>query len=254
MGRELSAKQITDCFGRSGAIYLRDSEAEKIQDFLATGDPIFHVTGKPGTGKTATVRSALAGMECQYVNYLLEPAIGRVLGRSKAEVVVIDEFDKYLEERRRECLKILLGLRGKGIKVVTISNDLKIGNLRFKPYTAKELGELIRMKMDELGGRVMSEETVEFLAKRHERGGDVRALFKAIATAAAKKNEAFLEIRDFIEVERRMKRGIHHEMAERIKNEELNRTKAYGRYLLECEELAIPPVTKTEFNIMFDMC
>lgn len=253
MDTKPQARQIAECFGRNDVVYLREDETERIKAFLSTGELLFHITGRPGTGKTATVRSALAGMEYQYVNYFLEPGIGGVLRRSRAEVVVIDEFDKYLEERRRECLKALLGLRGRRIKVITISNDLKMGNLRFKPYTAEELGKLIRLKMAELGNAVMGEETVQFLAKRHERSGDVRTLFKTIATAASKKNKGFLEIRDFIDAERRTERGIHHEMTERIKSEELDRRKAYGKYLLECEELAITPVTKTEFNIIFDM-
>lgn len=249
----MDVKQIIGCFSRSRTIYLRNRESEIIQIFLRSEEMILHITGSPGTGKTATVQKALEDTKYVYVNYFLEPEIEKILGKTKTGVAVIDEFDKYLEERRSWCLKMLLRLREKEMKVITISNGLKMGNLRFKPYTAKDLSDILDLKMKEIGCEIMSKETVNFLAKRHERNGDIREMFKMICSVIGKKNEPFLEIRDFLQTERRIDGGIQYEMVGRIKNNELNRKRAYGMYLIECEGMAIPPITKTEFNMIFDM-
>lgn len=272
----MKAKDIVDRFSTHTAIYLREKESQQLTAFLASKDPIFHVTGSPGTGKTATVKSVLSGISFTYVNYFLEPKIAPVLRKSKPKVAVIDEFDKYFEEKRNECVRLLLYLRSKGKKVVTISNDLRMGNLRFQPYTAAEMAEMLRRKMDAVGGEFMSRECVEFLAKKYEKSGDARALFKAVVTALVRKAEECdqdgegdvrieenkgnapqqhisLGIRDFIESEKTPERGLHHELARKIKAAGLNKTKGYGKYLEECEECGIPPVTKGDFFMLFDM-
>ncbi|ELA42165.1 uncharacterized protein VICG_00808 [Vittaforma corneae ATCC 50505] len=188
MSIQSNVEQAIRCFTNCKKIYLREREIQGISDFLLSDDSIFHITGNPGTGKTATVRDVLQNKKFEYVNYFSEPELRSILERSKTEIIVIDEFDRYLEEKRQECLRLLVSLKNKNKKIITISNNLKMGNMRFKPYTADELKGIIKMKMEnELGRHIMDEECIAFLAKKHEKAGDLRGLFKTILNAISKK-------------------------------------------------------------------
>lgn len=308
MDVRISVEQAVKCFTGCKKIYLRDEEVRRVNAFLLSEDSIFHVTGNPGTGKTATVRSILRDRNFAYVNYFSEPEMRSVLEKSKAGIIVIDEFDKYLEEKKQECLRLMVSLKNKNKKVITISNNLRMGNVRFRPYTAGELKRIMRMKMeDELGGCIMDEQCMEFLAKKHEKTGDLRGLFKAILNAISKKeveNTAeiqsekcienkgkesaskensknrecakymgktrrkransvqsrgglakccILGIKDFIENEKLGEKSIHHQIICKVKEIKSSKANAYKEYLAECDQLSIPHVTKSDFNMIFDM-
>lgn len=282
MASPVTLQQVIQSFTDCKNVYLRDREIKEIRKFLSGEEPILHITGSPGTGKTATVRSALSEEEFEYANYFSEPCIKKLLEGTKKRTVVIDEFDKYYTEKKKECLKLLINLRKQEKRTITISNNLRMGNLRFGPYTADQLKRIIRLKMEkEIGSLIMGEACIEFLAKRHEKTGDVRGLFQAVLQAilqaiskkgskdskisndlsnsplaimkSAENETIFLEIKDFIVTEKAMEQSIHHKIINKIKESELSRIKAYKEYLTECTELSIPCITRTDFDIIFEM-
>ena len=60
-------------------VYGRATERQHIQSFLEGPDTVLHVTGKPGTGKTCTVKHMLNSARYTYINYYYEPKINEVL-------------------------------------------------------------------------------------------------------------------------------------------------------------------------------
>lgn len=249
-------KDIVNCFTNSSKVYLRESEIQQIRKFINSKNQILHITGNPGTGKTASVCSILKNTRFEYINYFSERQIKQKLEKTKSKIVVIDEFDKYFEEKKQECLKILIKLKNNK-KIITISNNLRMGNIRFKPYSYSELKQIIELKIEaEIGNKIMDSECINFLAKKYEKTGDLRSVFKAILNAISNMNEVLdrkLTIKDFIETVETNEKGIHRKIISKIKQNELKRTLAYKAYLKECDETGIPCIIKSDFNILFDM-
>lgn len=263
-------------FSECNTIYGRDLECDKIKEFLNSSEPILHITGSPGTGKTATVKWILSCESFLYFNYFNESKINlKQIKESKANVVVIDEFDKFLEEKKSECLKTINCIRFSKKKLITISNNLKMGNVRFKPYSSSDIERILNEKINlEIGCKIMDQKCVLFLAKKYEKSGDLRLLFKAIMTAIARNdtvkaldkvamndiNESLkdgssdylIKITDFINTEKRSEQSIHHEMIVKTKNVTLSTSASYQQYLIECEDLSIIPLSKTDFNTIFE--
>lgn len=255
------AKAI-ECFSNTRTIYLREMEIEKIKRFMASTETILHITGRPGTGKTAVVRNVLLEESYEYVNYFTEPDIGKRLKNSKEQIVVIDEFDKYVEEKKKECLRSVLLLRKQGKKLITISNDLRIGNIRFQPYSLEELEIILKKKMEnELGKRIMNEKCISFVAKKYEKTGDLRGLFCCIQNLLSRKDESkgennqnteyLLEIADFVENGRKSIESVHHKIIAKIRSETGSKKTAFKMYLKECSDLSISSMSKMEFEMAF---
>lgn len=253
--------KIIECFSSTREIYLRDKETKTIKEFLKSPDLILHITGSPGTGKTATVRNLLAKRKHLYVNYFSELNIGMRLKKCKECIVIIDEFDKYLEEKKQACLQAIIHLKNCSKKVITISNNLRMGNIRFQPYSYEELVQILTVKMKkEIGRCIMDQKCVSFLAKKHERDGDLRRMFKSILDALSKKSFSkteesgyLLDVSDFIRNEKQEKHGIHHEIISKIKEEQLNKLLAFKSYINECNEMSILSISKADFDMIFEM-
>lgn len=261
------------CFSECSQIYGRKEECKKIKDFLKSTNFILHITGIPGTGKTSVVKWALSSKPFLYLNYFNESEI--VLKKNSPKIVVIDEFDKFFEEKKIECLKFLNLVRKSKTKLITISNDLKMGNVRFKPYDCTEIDQILTEKMNtEIGTEIMDQKCRSFLIKKYGKTGDLRALFKVIVAAISKKQSKsemeqntnaqvdecefkasnnLLEISDFLSSEKLTEQGIHHQIVSSIKNDTLGSQESFKKYLIECEELSITPLPKTDFNIILEM-
>ena len=105
------------CFSECNRIYGRDEECNRINDFLNSNDYILHITGSPGTGKTSTVKWILSSKSYLYMNYFNETKI--TLNKKAPKIVVLDEFDKFYEEKKVECLKFLNLIRKSKKKLIT---------------------------------------------------------------------------------------------------------------------------------------
>lgn len=256
----MTMEKIVRCFKASsdGCPYRRDLEIDAIKEFLCINAPILHITGGPGTGKTCTVMWALRSTEFLYVNYFLEGNMNAALRRCSYTVVVIDEFDRYLEEKRSECLRNILSLRGKGKKVITISNNLRLGTMTFKPYTSSEIVAILKEKMSqELGVQVIDDAALMFLSKKFEKTGDLRLVFKAILDAYSKREgtgaeDCQLRLEDFVERRKTVEKGIHHEFIDKLREAGLSKSLAYRNYMKECESVALMPLQRHDFDIIFD--
>ncbi|KAM0681340.1 Origin recognition complex [Glugoides intestinalis] len=257
------AKAI-ECFSTTRTVYLREIEMNKIKRFINSSETILHITGRPGTGKTAVVRYALSEEKYEYMNYFNELDIGKRLKDSKEQLFVIDEFDKYLEEKKKECLRSVLLLRKQGRKLITISNDLRIGNIRFQPYTLEELETILKKKMEtELGKRIMDDKCISFVAKKYEKAGDLRGLFCCIQGTLSMKDELkrenkqnseyLLEIEDFVENRRKNIQSVHHKIITKIKAETMSKKTGFKMYLNECDALSISSMSRMEFEMAFDI-
>lgn len=257
-------EKIIQCFKASSddCLYGRDSEVAAIRRFIDSELSILHIAGSPGTGKTCTVRWALRNTEFVYANYFLEASMNSALKRCLHKIVVIDEFDKYLEEKRAECLKNILLLKSKGRKVITISNTLRLESINFKPYTSSEIFGILKEKVDkELDMHVIEDAALVFLSKKFEKTGDLRSVFKAILNACLKKvsthtlyEDGKLELRDFVTGKEVVSdKGIHHELIGKIRGTELNRKQAYKNYMKECGVMALMPLSRPDFDLIFDI-
>lgn len=257
-------EKIIQCFKASsdGCLYGRDSEVAAIKKFMRSELPVLHITGNPGTGKTCAVRWALRSTRFLYVNYFLEASMSSALKQAHHKVVVIDEFDKYLEEKKAECLKNILFLKSKGKKVITISNSLRLGSIVFKPYTSSEIVKILKEKMDkELGMQVIDDLALVFLSKRFEKTGDLRLVLKAILDAYLKREnlhtvcgDHILRLEDFVErKEAGAEKGIHHELISKAREAELGRRQAYKDYMKECNAMSLMPLSRMDFEMIFDL-
>lgn len=265
------------CFTECNRIYGRKDECKQIKEFLKSNEQILHITGSPGTGKTTIVKWILPKDSFLYLNYFNEPKI--TLNNKAPKIIVFDEFDKFQEERKSECLKFLNQIRKLKKKLITISNDLKMGNIRFKPYSINETEQILKEKISlEIGIEIMDQKCMAFLAKKYGEKGDLRALFKVIVAILSRKNNTIeleidnltenqnnktnmkspdstylLDIKDFITTVKVTESGIHHQIIEKIKNNTVGQKESFKKYLEECEELSLTPLPKTDFNTILEM-
>lgn len=269
---------IIQCFQENSKIYGRTQEIEQVEHFLGSKNSILHITGCPGSGKTFTVLKILENRSFLYLNYYNNDTINLAIkeyvnfynpnkkdstklincSKKKEKIIVIDEFDKYLQEKKKECLKNIILLKSKNIKLITISNDLRMGNIRFLPYSTSELKFILKEKMEnELKEQVIDDVALMYLIKKHGKNGDLRAILKRITDVFSQKNEQInnrLKIGDVIEkVENCTLNGIHHELIHKIKEESFERCKAFQNYIKECKSISISHLEKNDFDVIYDM-
>lgn len=236
-------------------IYGRMVEKKRIEDFINTEDHVLHITGKPGTGKSCTVRNVLKNIKYAYVNYYHERKIGSLLKNIKENLVVIDEFDRYFSEKKGECMKYLSGLKQTGKKVITISNNLKMGDLKFVPYNAFEIKQILLEKINnEIGQAIIADNALTYLSKKFEKSGDLRLVFKFVFEILNKmENDSFMiKVTDlFNKSEIKTEKNVHHEIIMKIIDE--GEKEVYSSYLKECSLFNIPILTKQDFEMVYEM-
>jgi len=165
----------------SSHFYGRDREIAKLREFIESDRDILHVTGNPGTGKTAAIRHALRNEEYEYMNYYYTPSVYSNVRKTSKRFVVIDEYDKFFDEKKSECRKVLILLKKNRQRLITIGNDLKHANVEFLPYTKGEIVGIIEKKIaEEIGASIMSRGVMEMISKKFENKGSMRACFKFI--------------------------------------------------------------------------
>lgn len=251
-------KAFSTTSGRA-VVYGREEEKRRIQAFLCGEERALHVTGPPGTGKTCTILGVLEGTEHAYINYYFEPNVSRVLNGLSARIVVIDEFDKYFAEKKSECMKNTIRMSKRGTKLITISNNLRMGHLKFGPYGSKEILCILNEKIArEIGAEIAEKPALAYIAKKFDRCGDMRVLFKFILEAILRKKEdsggCKLLLGDCTASGTSDSgKNIHHQMISKIAADGVRVSEAYGAYLKECETMGIPVFGRHDFDMVFEM-
>ncbi|KAI5149006.1 hypothetical protein ENBRE01_0668 [Enteropsectra breve] len=254
-------KRIQDSFGSGAAsrIYGREKEQEKIKSFLISKESLLHITGKPGVGKTHTLLSILASQDYFYLNYYHHPNIGTLIAKASQKIIVIDEFDRYYLEKKNECTKSILKTRKKQQKLITISNDLKMGNLKFMPYDPLEISSIIRAKIEkEIGAEIIEEKCMSAITKNIGKNGDLRQVFKYILLLLSKKYEngeaLYLKLTDLLTAPKKDETtSVHHQMIKNAKRDEPSIANAFKAYVQECKNLHLAPFTRQDFSTLYEV-
>nr|AGE96232.1 hypothetical protein ECU09_0220 [Encephalitozoon cuniculi] len=257
-------KRLYDSFSCSGAsVYLREEETLAIRSFLGSKSPVLHICGNPGTGKThVTVHTV--GNSFLYLNYYNENDIFGRIKSSNTSVVIIDEFDKYYNERRNECIQAMCYLRTRQ-KLITISNDLTISGdvLFFKPYSSSDMEKILTQKVsEESSSPILNPTAIKIISKRVGPSGDLRQLLRYVQEIVGKKivEGGAVEISPedvFPEKESTEERpsNVHHSIISSLisGNKRVSKMELYSRYLKECQEMEISSYDRTDFNIIYDI-
>ncbi len=241
-----------------GEIYLRENEKNRIKDFLDSKKSILHINGNPGTGKTCVVLKLLENRKFHYFNYFHEENLGKCLKniimcpkKSMGKIIVIDEFDKYYNAKRKECLRYLNNIEKKKIKVIAISNNLNFGDITFLPYGRDEIKEIIRKKIESESPSVIEENALDFISKKFEKSGDLRLVQKYIFEVLGKMNELPIRMCNLIEAPNEsQEKNLQHEIIKKIV---INESGGYQKYKKECLHIGIPELTKIEFEMVSDI-
>ncbi|KAI5168703.1 hypothetical protein PAEPH01_0349 [Pancytospora epiphaga] len=246
--------------GVVGEVYGRKQEREKIEDFLKSDRKVLHIVGRPGTGKTCTVLSTLCGCDHIYVNFFHEPNIGKILKKADVKIVVIDEFDRYFVEKKEEAMRYVIRLGNKGAKLITISNNLRMGNLEFCPYDSKAILSIINLKIkNELGMELIEEPALMYLSKKYGNTGDLRLMFKSILDMFVRKavsGDLKLGLVDCLPKViqgNSENRNIQHQIIMETATNGMSLTDAYVLYLEKCGTMGLPIFTRQDFSMVFEM-
>ena len=255
----ICAKGI-DAFDDTGCtrIYGREQEKQAIRSFLEGDSLLLHITGRPGTGKSCTVKSVLGDRAHLYINYLHEGSVAARLRRSTADLVVIDEFDRYFSEKKSECTGQLATLRRRKVKLVTISNNLQMKSLRFEGYRPPQIEAILREKMQaEIGCVPVEPAALKLIARTYGRNGDLRAVFRCTRELLAKLDAGHpaIAIGDVItETTASTDRSIQREIIRNaLENKGEAGSDAYARYLKECAAFRLPVLNRQEFTMLCEV-
>ncbi|ADM12151.1 uncharacterized protein Eint_090210 [Encephalitozoon intestinalis ATCC 50506] len=256
-------KRLYDSFFCSRTIYLREEETLAIKSFLHSKRPVLHICGNPGTGKTHVTVNTIEG-SFLYLNYYSESDIFSKIKNSNSPVVVIDEFDKYYNERRNECMQAMHYLRSRQ-KLITISNDLRMSGdvLFFRPYSSSDMEKILAQKtLKESAEAILSPIAIKIVSKRIGPSGDLRQLFRYVQEIVGRKimegGSLEIDLEDIpLEKENLDSKpnNVHHSIITSLisKNKKASRMEIYSKYLRECQEMKISSHDRTDFNIIYDI-
>lgn len=179
------------------------------------------------------------------------------------KIVVIDEFDKYYDEKKKECLKTIYFIKNNGFKLITISNNLRMGNIKFLPYTSTEMITILKNKMaNEIECSAVDNVALAYLIKKYGSSGDLRSVIKKLLECIlrlnnskdANSNDIFVRLPDVIDSQNKdFVKSIHHEIIHKIKENEYCEKKAFKKYLKECDVLHLIALERADFNIVYDL-
>ncbi|EPR79334.1 hypothetical protein SLOPH_1773 [Spraguea lophii 42_110] len=226
-------------------LFLRHNEVKKIREFLSSKEKILHISGNPGTGKTFTVKATLKNRKYKILNFFRDN-ITKNIKSSKNKLLVIDEFDKYYQTHKDECINCINSHQN---KIITISNDLTISSniLYFKPYTTEEMIFILENKLKELNIKI-SEDILKYISKDIEYAGDIRKSFNYIQTLVKNnKNITFIDIIKNNQKEE-TNENLHYKIIKKIINDEnIEENNYYSEYYIRCKEYKIIQHTKNDF-------
>lgn len=244
---------------KSAEICLREREIATIHSFLRSNQPVLHICGNPGTGKTHVATRILRS--AFYINYYGSSGVLDKVRRTSKSVVIIDEFDKYYTEKRSESLQVMCLLKESGKKLVTLSNNLRISTdaLFFEPYTSSDMEKILVQRLGD--SSVMAPTVVKIISRRLGASGDLRLLFKFMQDVLERKiaNDDASEISpEDLVLERekpRSRSNIHHDIINRLMSSDRRRARVelYSEYLRECADMEIQSHDRMDFNIIYDI-
>ena len=244
-------KKARNAFHRSnsGSIYLREEEVGKIETYLGSKRNILHICGNPGAGKTFVVLNTVSCIEHTYVNFFRSPKILSKIKASNTPCFIIDEFDKYEQERAGECKNLIAYVLENKKKLITISNYLNRNEnvLFFKPYLPEEIEKIVLLKLqNEVGKDVLDTCKIKILSKKFPTG-DIRQVYEHCIKLICGKKPASNNIGEHEpNIHKRMIRELIEGTSVRKKND------IFAKYLEKCKRLNIPACDRSDFSCIYD--
>ncbi|RVD91738.1 hypothetical protein TUBRATIS_17930 [Tubulinosema ratisbonensis] len=241
--------EVLNCFNRSNTqnLYLRKEEIKSIKEFLNSKEKILHICGKPGTGKTLTIKHILKNKHYNFYNAYSD--LTKLLSLSikiPKKLTIIDEFDILEKNHKKESEKIIESFLKSKHKLITISNYLGSNEnvLFFKPYTSEEIEEILLLKFkNELKNEILNPIKIKIIAKKST-DGDLRKTFDKVINELAGENEVNIEEES----------NVHKEIVKEIVNrsKKKNQIELYEIYLEKCKELKIKAYERSDFILVCD--
>ncbi|KAF9763471.1 hypothetical protein NGRA_1244 [Nosema granulosis] len=239
-------------------IYKRETEIDKITTFLKSKEKILNIVGVPGTGKTSTVLNLCKKIKKHiYLNFYKEPNLKKIVLKKKYDLVIIDEFDKFHQSKLADCRFVIHHITSQGSKLITLGNDLELESsaIFFKPYTSKEIEEVVQLKMEkEVGKQILSNLDLKILCRTYSTSGDMRNIFKFIVSnfnqdieMVEVKRQSSCTVNDSTEEDV----SIHHRIIQKLNNIG-SRVRAFKMYLNECEDYGVPPLSRMMFYELYE--
>lgn len=262
--KDFDRKELQKKFklGNTNVIYGRKKEIKQINEFTNSRKYILHVSGKPGTGKTCTTINFLEakGIKYEYFNYFQKNINVSDIDGCKKKVVVIDEFDKFYEENKNKCVAILVSLRKKNIKLITLSNNLIVNKknyvnnknvqvMTFLPYTKKEIFEIL----EKIVKNKINKEILTYVSAKYENTGDLRDVFKIMSILLQQSvisMDAVIKCNKTIKTQQN--NSMHHKIILEYMEKENTKNDIFKKYLEECKKFKINGFDRKEFEIVYE--
>ncbi|KAF5140481.1 cdc6-related aaa superfamily atpase [Vairimorpha ceranae] len=249
-------KKIREIFSSASLnFYKREDVIEKVNNFInSKSDNILHLTGNPGSGKTSLAKYVCRNKKHMFINAYNENIKKLILLNHKNKIWIIDEFDKVNDSKF-----IINYIKTHNKKLITLSNSLNNFkclneiNISLRPYTSKEIEDILHLKCEEVGEKFLNEFEIKFIAKMFGRTGDMRLVFNFIrdnydkTTQKIILNKSTEDNKDVEDV------NIHHKIIKEIVFKNFDRRKAFSIYIEECEKLGIPYLFRNDFYSVYDI-
>lgn len=249
-------KKVQRAFSSSSQqIYIRSGIDKKISDFLSsTRYNTLHITGNPGSGKTSIIKFICKNHTHKFLNSYTDNIKNILLSNNKCNLWIIDEYDKFKDSNFLEHY-----IKTKKKKLITLCNTLTgtkrkdSMSIACLPYTSKEIEEILRFKMKEVGHDIFDEITLKIIPKMFSNSGDMRLVFNYIRDNFNKeKNKVEIQKR-ILKKDQDLSVNIHHKIIKEIISLKYDRRKAYSEYLNKCDEIAVPGLFRNDFYSVYDV-
>lgn len=214
-------------------VYLRKHEQQTIKNFITSDSTILHIYGNPGTGKTITTLHTLSNINFSYFNYLENTTFYKT--KKMKKIVVIDEFDRFYDYKKRESTMFI---SRPNHKFITLANKCIFANsFQFTAYKTDEMIYLLS-KLN----KKLSNEKLKYIAKKFHGQGDLR---RAVEYS---KNSV-----DENEVVKCDDENVNHRIVKEMVRMGLCKADVYGRYVEVCKESMVPYLGRCDFFVLYDM-